>query len=300
MRNMVSTTTTFLWSKNDYHPIQEKLLTQNRKETFYTLSDEDALKLYEDRLVDSELLYGDIVEVIEIIGTFAKVSVPKQAYKNDPNGYPGWVIAKDLIVVPDGWSEALKQVAVSRSTAKISFISETKTSQVVSIGTILTVLEATAKQYKVLTPDGIGFMAESDARIIGDLPVDAVEQMIDSAKSFLDLRYVWAGTSAAGFDCSGFVYTLFRTFGIWLSRDAQEQVFEGEVHTYEEAIPGDLLFFAYQEGNGEVHHVGIYLGDDQMIHSQTPGSKVMVTKLEGTKYQKELCAVRRFFKEVQK
>ncbi|MGB7460256.1 MAG: NlpC/P60 family protein, partial [Carnobacterium jeotgali] len=50
-----------------------------------------------------------------------------------------------------------------------------------------------------------------------------------------------------------------------------------------------------EEGNGEVHHVGLYLGDDQMIHSQTPGSKVMITKLEGTTYQKELCAVRRFF-----
>lgn len=295
MRNMVNTTTTFLWSKNEPNPIQEKLLTQNRQENFYVLSDEEVLKLYEDRLVDSELLYGDVVEVLEIAGEYARVTVPNQTYQNDPNGYPGWVIAKDLMAMPDNWSEILIQVAVSQPTAKISFIDETKASQVVSIGTILAVLEGTSEQYKVLTPDGIGFIAKGDARIIGDLPEDAVEQMIDSAKSFLDLRYVWAGTSAAGFDCSGFVYTLFRTFGIWLSRDAQEQVFEGKVHTYEEAIPGDLLFFAYQEGNGEVHHVGIYLGDGQMIHSQTPGSTVMVTKLEGTKYQKELCAVRRFF-----
>lgn len=295
MRNMVNTTTTFLWSKNEPNPIQEKLLTQDRQENFYVLSDEEVLKLYENRLVDSELLYGDVVEVLEIAGEYARVTVPNQTYQDGPNGYPGWVIAKDLMAMPDDWSETLKQVAVSQPTAKISFIDETKASRVVSIGTILAVLEGTSEQYKVLTPDGIGFIAKGDARIIGDLPEDAVEQMIDSAKSFLDLRYVWAGTSAAGFDCSGFVYTLFRTFGIWLSRDAQEQVFEGEVHTYEEAIPGDLLFFAYQEGNGEVHHVGIYLGDDQMIHSQTPGSTVMVTKLEGTKYQKELCAVRRFF-----
>ncbi|WP_035054804.1 C40 family peptidase [Carnobacterium pleistocenium] len=295
MKNMVNTTTTFLWSKNENHPIQEKLLAQNRKENFYVLSDEEALKLYEDRLVDSELLYGDVVEVLEIVGEYARVTVPKQAYKNDSSGYPGWVIAKDLIAIPADWSETLKQLAVSQPTAKISFIDETKISLVVSIGTILAVLEDMSEQYKVLTPEGIGFIAKRDARIIGDLPEDAVEQMIDNAKSFLDLRYVWAGTSAAGFDCSGFVYTLFRTFGIWLSRDAQEQVFEGEVHTYNEAIPGDLLFFAYQEGNGAVHHVGLYLGNDQMIHSQTPGSKVMITKLEGTNYQKELCAVRRFF-----
>lgn len=292
---MVNAPTTFLWSKNHNHPVQEKLLVQNRKSAFYTLSDEEALLLYKDRLVDSELLYGDVVEVLEVVGEYVKVTVPKQGYKNEPSGYPGWVMAKDLAPMPDGWSEELKQVAVDQPTATITLTNETETSQVVSIGTILSVIEDTSDQYNVLTPDGMGFLAKEDGRVIEDLPVDAAEQLIENAKSFLDLRYVWAGTSAAGFDCSGFVYTLFRTFGIWLSRDAQEQVFEGKVHTYEEALPGDLLFFAYQEGNGEVHHVGIYLGNDQMIHSQTPGSKVLITKLEGTNYQKELCAVRRFF-----
>lgn len=295
MKNMVNVPTTFLWSKNQNHPVQEKLLTQNRKGTFYTLSDEEALLLYKDRLVDSELLYGDVVEVLKVVGEYVKVAVPKQGYKNKTSGYPGWVMAKDLTPMPDGWSEELKQVAVNQPTATITYTNEPQVPLVVSIGTILTIVEETADHYKVLTPDGSGFLAKNDAHVIGELPTNAVEQLIDNAKSFLDLRYVWAGTSAAGFDCSGFVYTLFRTFGIWLSRDAQEQVFEGKVHTYEEAIPGDLLFFAYQEGNGDVHHVGLYLGNDQMIHSQTPGSKVLITKIEGTNYQKELCAVRRFF-----
>ncbi|WP_035019568.1 C40 family peptidase, partial [Carnobacterium sp. AT7] len=184
---------------------------------------------------------------------------------------------------------------VSQPTATLNFINETQIAQVVSIGTILPLVEETSTHYKLLTPDGICYISKEKAHIVDNTQINAVEQIIELAKSFLDLRYAWAGTSAAGFDCSGFVYTLFRTFDIWLSRDAQEQVFEGAVYTYQEAIPGDLLFFAYEEGNGEVHHVGLYLGDDQMIHSQTPGSKVMITKLEGTTYQKELCAVRRFF-----
>lgn len=293
---MVNVTTTFLWSKNLEHPVQEKIREQDRKEHFYTLTDEEAMNLYKDRLVDSELLYGDIVEVLETSGEYAQVTVIKQPYKNEPKGYPGWIFNKDLASIPDGWSEELDQIAVKQPIAKINIIKDNQFSQMdLSIGTILSVLEETTDEYKVLTPAGIGIIGKRDAHLLSDLPLNAVDQLIHNAKSFLDLRYVWAGTSAAGFDCSGFVYTLFRTFNIWLSRDAQEQVFEGEAHSYEEAKPGDLLFFAYQEGYGEVHHVGIYLGEDQMIHSQTPGSKVMITKLEGTNYQKELCAVRRFF-----
>lgn len=296
MKKMVNVTTTFLWSKNLEHPVQEKIREQDRKEHFYTLTDEEAMNLYKDRLVDSELLYGDIVEVLETSGEYAQVTVIKQAYKNEPKGYPGWIFNKDLASIPDGWSEELDQIAVKQPIAKINIIKDNQSSQMdLSIGTILSVLEETTDEYKVLTPAGIGIIGKRDAHLLSDLPLNAVDQLIHNAKSFLDLRYVWAGTSAAGFDCSGFVYTLFRTFNIWLSRDAQEQVFEGEAHSYEEAKPGDLLFFAYQEGYGEVHHVGIYLGEDQMIHSQTPGSKVMITKLEGTNYQKELCAVRRFF-----
>ena len=296
MKKMVNVTTTFLWSKNLEHPVQEKIREQDRKEHFYTLTDEEAMSLYKDRLVDSELLYGDIVEDLETSGEYAQVTVIKQAYKNEPKGYPGWIFNKDLASIPDGWSEELDQIAVKQPIAKINIIKDNQSSQMdLSIGTILSVLEETTDEYKVLTSAGIGIIGKRDAHLLSDLPLNAVDQLINNAKSFLDLRYVWAGTSAAGFDCSGFVYTLFRTFNIWLSRDAQEQVFEGEAHSYEEAKPGDLLFFAYQEGYGEVHHVGIYLGEDQMIHSQTPGSKVMITKLEGTNYQKELCAVRRFF-----
>ncbi|MDN5371905.1 MAG: gamma-D-glutamyl-L-lysine dipeptidyl-peptidase [Carnobacterium sp.] len=296
MKKMVNVTTTFLWSKNLEHPVQEKIREQDRKEHFYTLTDEEAMNLYKDRLVDSELLYGDIVEVLKTSGEYAQVTVIKQAYKNEPKGYPGWIFNKDLAPIPDGWLEELDQIAVKQPIAKINIIKDNQSSQMdLSIGTILSVLEETTDEYKVLTPAGIGIIGKRDAHLLSDLPLNAVDQLINNAKSFLDLRYVWAGTSAAGFDCSGFVYTLFRTFNIWLSRDAQEQVFEGEAHSYEEAKPGDLLFFAYQEGYGEVHHVGIYLGEDQMIHSQTPGSKVMITKLEGTNYQKELCAVRRFF-----
>ena len=57
---------------------------------------------------------------------------------------------------------------------------------------------------------------------------------------------------------------------------------------------GDLLFFAYEEGKGRLHHVGIYYGNGLMIHSPTSGKAVEIIELAGTVHEKELCAVRRF------
>lgn len=184
MKKIVNVATTFLWSNNNDHPIKEKLALQNSKENFYTLSDEEVLSLYKDRLVDSEVLYGDSVEVLEIVGEYARVTVPKQAYKNDPSGYPGWIMVKDLVPMPDGWSEALKQVVVSQPTATLNFINETQIAQVVSIGTILPLVEETSTHYKLLTPDGICYISKEKAHIVDNTQINAVEQIIELAKSF--------------------------------------------------------------------------------------------------------------------
>lgn len=56
---------------------------------------------------------------------------------------------------------------------------------------------------------------------------------------------------------------------------------------------GDLLFFANGEGTGSVRHVGIYFGNGQMIHSPSTGQAIEVRTLAGTRFEKELCAVRR-------
>jgi cell wall-associated NlpC family hydrolase len=61
-------------------------------------------------------------------------------------------------------------------------------------------------------------------------------------------------------------------------------------------LPGDLLFFAYEEGKGNLHHVGIYDGNNKMLHAPQTGSGVEVIPLKGTVYEKELFAVRRYWK----
>ena len=105
--------------------------------------------------------------------------------------------------------------------------------------------------------------------------------LIDIAKEFLDIPYLWGGKSRFGFDCSGFVQTVFLTFGIKLPRDSYQQMdYEGLVEIkYSEAQVGDLLFFL---DNKNVNHVAISIGNEEIIHSSG------YVKIEKLKENKEL------------
>ena len=93
--------------------------------------------------------------------------------------------------------------------------------------------------------------------------------MIDSGKKFLGYPYLWGGTSSKGMDCSGFVKTVCFLNGFILERDASQQVHHGfEVDLsagWNELQKGDLLFFGSKQPY-RVNHVGLYIGDSEVIH----------------------------------
>ena len=77
-------------------------------------------------------------------------------------------------------------------------------------------------------------------------------------------HYVWGGTVAPNYDCSGLMQAAFAASGIWLPRNSYLQDDFTTTIEIESALPGDLIFFAT---NQKVHHVGLYLGDGYYIHS---------------------------------
>jgi cell wall-associated NlpC family hydrolase len=159
----------------------------------------------------------------------------------------------------------------------------------------LPLIEDAQSFVKVDSPIGPGLLKKQDVLMPDQQHRQSGEEIVNNAVRFLELPYLWAGMSAYGFDCSGFSYTLLRAGGYLIPRDADDQALCGRAIPIEAALPGDLLFFAYENGKGAVHHVGIYYGNGRMIHSPTPGTIVSITELKGTKYERELCAVRRYW-----
>jgi len=95
------------------------------------------------------------------------------------------------------------------------------------------------------------------------------QRIIDYAKRFIGTPYVWGGTSLEkGVDCSGFVYSVMKNFGITLNRGSMYQYSNGYPVKRAELQVGDLVFFD-TDYNGGISHVGIYMGGGQFIHSSS-------------------------------
>ena len=88
-----------------------------------------------------------------------------------------------------------------------------------------------------------------------------------NAMRFLGVRYVFGGTTANGFDCSGYVQHVFAMLGKQIPRTADAQYYAGKKVAGASMAPGDLVFFqTYSAGPS---HVGIYLGNDRFVHASS-------------------------------
>jgi probable lipoprotein NlpC len=100
-------------------------------------------------------------------------------------------------------------------------------------------------------------------------PKKARGMIVETALSYIGSPYLLGGADSAGFDCSGFVYRVFRqALGASLPRTAREQFSVREPIDEGRLQPGDLLFF---DTTGPISHVGIYEGEGRFIHSASEG-----------------------------
>jgi cell wall-associated NlpC family hydrolase len=105
---------------------------------------------------------------------------------------------------------------------------------------------------------------------------DRVNKLIKKLNKYVGKTwYVFSGSTPKGWDCSGLTLWFFEQLDIQLEHRASKQGFAGKAVT--DPKPGDLVVFKYK-GYKSAYHVGIYIGDGNMIHSPKPG---YITTLEG-------------------
>ena len=143
-----------------------------------------------------------------------------------------------------------------------------------------------------LPDDRLGYIQNGD--VSNDFTPLTIDQAIATAKRFVGVTYTWGGTSAFGYDCSGFMQMLIRQRGIIMPRDADIQAAWSGMLSVErkDLKPGDLLYFG--ESDKKITHTGMYIGNGEFIHDTTnTHPMVQISKLDDMPWTKLLVASRR-------
>lgn len=122
-------------------------------------------------------------------------------------------------------------------------------------------------------------------------PVKDAQKLLERALSYLGYPYSWGGVGSPAFDCSGFVCRVYAESGWALPRVSRDQAKVGRSVPLDSLQAGDLLFFA--ENGKPVSHVGIYMGDGNVVHASSGRGEVTVARLSAQWFRERLVSARR-------
>ena len=200
----------------------------------------------------TEMLYGESADILEVINNWTRI---KMHY----DGYEGWIDTKQITLVTDDFL----------AKRKTHLVTEPFQSRVMESGKMLLSMGSEVSFETIHAQRGTTLR----------------QSIVETAKEFLNVPYLWGGKSFFGVDCSGFTQLVLKVHDIKYPRDAYQQGEVGEPLSFiEEAQPGDLAFFENSEGR--IIHVGFMLENNQIIHAH---GKVRIVTLDSSGiFNKEL------------
>jgi LysM repeat protein len=130
-----------------------------------------------------------------------------------------------------------------------------------------------------------------DLQKSAELNPNNVKLLKKSAFGFLGTRYRFGGTTKRGLDCSSFVQHVFKELDVSLPRTAREQFEVGNKVSSVDLQKGDLVFFRTYASFPS--HVGIYLGNNRMIHASSRDRRVVISALNTPYYRSRFLGAKR-------
>ena len=231
--------------------------------------------------LSSELCYGTELEVLD--------EEKRWVFTRQRDGYLGWAYRPYL---SEGLAPAATHLVLAptiEERAEPNESSEVLTRVVSGTGVVV---EEASDGWSCISANKTGWIPSSHLRALTELPEtieDQLKTLIEDSTRMIGVPYLWGGTSGNGIDCSGFTRLLHRWAGIDIPRDADMQ--------YSAAKPveppyevGDLFFFAEDDSNRKITHVGMSLGGWKMIHSSRSRNGVYIDNVQEVGFLKEIFA----------
>ncbi len=212
----------------------------------------------------SQVLFGETYEIIESTKEWSKIRSFYDGYEGFINNKLVYGIEKELFfLINETSGYILKSIFNSLWHAYTGRI-------IITAGASLPSFNVKSNTCRI---GDLEFLLEKPDIIIHSL---LNESIIKVAELFLNSPYLWGGRTPLGIDCSGFTQLVFKIHGIYIPRDASQQVHHGiRVENVKDIKTGDLAFFSNAEGL--ITHTGILTKPGHIIHAS---GRVRVDKFD--------------------
>ena len=203
-------------------------------------------------------------------------------YKIAYEGNTGYVSADYLLVDQDNVFETYGRVNSDGVNVRSGASTESEVLATVDADTIVTVNGLVDGWYDVTCKYGTeGYIRSDFLDLTESSASSSGSAIVDTAKSYLGVRYVYGGASPSGFDCSGFTMYVYQQYGYSLPHSATSQWQSGlgtQVWSIGALQPSDLVFFNDPSRNAgkACSHAGIYIGNGQFVHASSSRSQGVI------------------------
>jgi len=255
------------------------------------------------------------------LGTIVNVYKKKDNwyYVQTPDHYLAWVDDGGFELVDEQKAEnwSVDEKVIYTKTYGHAYLGPDENGPIVSdltAGSLVTIVKYTDKHFIVRFPDGRNaYISRNEAESYNDWLKNknaTNETLVSTAQKLMGIPYLWGGTSTKGADCSGFTKTVYFLNGMLIPRDASQQVHAGtaidSTGNFDNLEKGDLLFFGRKATDTtaeKVVHVGMWIGNDEFIHSS---GKVRISSMNKSSRNfddynlKRYLRTKRIFKQVDK